>query len=326
MNKQIIITFLFVSFLGITSIAQIKDCYKKVDRVVWVVKDLNMVVKGWKDLGFTDFISYGMVPLQMENGQVNVYLTSGNLGGVHVSWIQPNSGNNLFTKFLEENGDGAFALMHRTGSKEALEKEVARLKDLKVPVLVKGSVETDSGPVNFVMMDTGEKGKYVLGILHGPDDLSHTKGTNKQGLTFSQYAFAIENPDPVSEYWVKLGFPPMQVTPGTSWGKEYYGQPADFEMNLGWQRHGNIVYEWCIPLRGPTVYHDHIEKYGEGIQHFGFGVKDMDEAIEYFENKGYEISMSGGWGDKGKPGSGRFAYVDTEKIGGETIELLWSYK
>ena len=36
--------------------------------------------------------------------------------------------------------------------------------------------------------------------------------------------------------------------------------------------------------------------------------------------------MSGGWGEEGKPGSGKFAYVDTEEFGGESIELLWSYK
>jgi hypothetical protein len=51
----------------------------------------------------------------------------------------------------------------------------------------------------------------------------------------------------------------------------------------------------------------------------------MDDAIRYFEDKGFKVSMTGGWGEKGKPGSGKFAYVDTEGIGGETIELLWNY-
>jgi len=95
-------------------------------------------------------------------------------------------------------------------------------------------------------------------------------------------------------------------------------------MNLGWQRHGSIVYEWCIPLKPPTVYEDHIRVHGEGIQHFGFATSDMDAAIKFFTNKGYKVSMSGGWGEKGKAGSGRFTYVDLSKIGGMTIELLWS--
>jgi hypothetical protein len=79
-------------------------------------------------------------------------------------------------------------------------------------------------------------------------------------------------------------------------------------------------------LKGPTVYNDFIRLHGEGIQHFGFSVSDMDSAIDFFEQKGYKISMSGGWGEKGKPGSGRFAYVDLSKIGGMTIELLWSFR
>ena len=95
-------------------------------------------------------------------------------------------------------------------------------------------------------------------------------------------------------------------------------------MNLGWQRHGKVVYEWCIPLKPPTVYADFIKNHGEGIQHFGMATKDIDKSIQQFENLGFSVSQSGGWGQKGKPGSGRFAYINLESIGGETIELLWN--
>ena len=44
------------------------------------------------------------------------------------------------------------------------------------------------------------------------------------------------------------------------------------------------------------------------------------------KDKGYKVSMSGGWGDEGKPGSGNFAYIDLESTGGESIELLWNFK
>jgi hypothetical protein len=36
--------------------------------------------------------------------------------------------------------------------------------------------------------------------------------------------------------------------------------------------------------------------------------------------------MGGSWGDAGKPGSGRFAYVDAQGAGGIDIELLWNYR
>ena len=145
-------------------------------------------------------------------------------------------------------------------------------------------------------------------------------------MDFTQYAFAIKDEAPVSNFWATAGLPPLEITHGAITDKEYFGKPADFDMKLGWQRHGSVVYEWIIPLKTPTVYADFIRMHGEGIQHFGFSVEDMDAAIDFFEQKGYKISMSGGWGDKGKAGSGRFAYVDLSKIGGMTIELLWNYK
>jgi hypothetical protein len=206
-----------------------------------------------------------------------------------------------------------------------LEQEIDRFSDLGVGVVLRGNVPTDEGPVNFVFLDTQKKGKYVLGLITGPNDLQDSGGYNQLGMKFSQYAFAISDPEPVSSFWAAVGFPPLEITHGETWGKEYYGKPADFDMKLGWQRHGKIVYEWCIPLKEPTVYLDHIKSHGEGIQHLGFTVKDMDQAIKFFQDKGYRISMSGGWGEKGKSGSGRFAYVNTEEAGGETIELLWSY-
>jgi hypothetical protein len=176
-------------------------------------------------------------------------------------------------------------------------------------------------------MDTKEQGKYYMGfVIDERKGVKNPGGENQLDLKFTQYAFAINNEAPVSSFWEKIGLPAFEITHGPLTNKEYFGRPSDFDMKLGWQRHGSIVYEWIIPLKPPTVYADHIRMHGEGIQHFGFSVDDMDEGIQFFEDKGYTISMSGGWGTEGKKGSGRFAYVDLSKIGGMTIELLWNYK
>jgi len=318
--------FTILTAIQIRSYAEMPDYYTRVDRIVWVVSDLPGVMSDWRSLGFSNMNDHGRSSITgPQNDQIEVHIASANLGGAAVTWIQPIDKNNAFSDFLEANGDGAFALLHRVPSVMEMENEIKRLGSLNVKPLLRGNVPTDEGPVNFVFMDTGIKGKYVLGLITGPNDLQGSTGTNQLGMKFSQYAFAISDPRPVSDFWAGIGFPEFEITHGETWGKEYYGKPTDFDMKLGWQRHGDIVYEWCIPLKGPTVYADHIKSHGEGIQHLGFTVDDMDEAISYFKNKGYKISMSGGWGDKGQPGSGRFAYVDTEKAGGETIELLWSY-
>jgi hypothetical protein len=36
--------------------------------------------------------------------------------------------------------------------------------------------------------------------------------------------------------------------------------------------------------------------------------------------------MGGTWGEKDKPGSGRYEYINLEDAGGVTMELLWNFK
>jgi hypothetical protein len=51
----------------------------------------------------------------------------------------------------------------------------------------------------------------------------------------------------------------------------------------------------------------------------------MDKVLDDYENKGYVNSMGGTWGEAGKPGSGRYEYIDLENAGGVTVELLWNH-
>jgi hypothetical protein len=91
-------------------------------------------------------------------------------------------------------------------------------------------------------------------------------------------------------------------------------------------RHGTVVYEWIIPEKGPSTWHDHLEKHGEGVHHLAFNVDDMDRAIAEWKQAGYPYVMGGAWGEPGKRGYGRFAYMDAQAAGGIDIELLWSYR
>jgi 4-hydroxyphenylpyruvate dioxygenase-like putative hemolysin len=91
-------------------------------------------------------------------------------------------------------------------------------------------------------------------------------------------------------------------------------------------RHGKVVYEWIIPEKGPSTWHDHLDKHGEGVHHIALNVDDMDKAIAEWKQAGYEYVMGGAWGEAGKPGSGRFAYVDAQRASGIDVELLWNYR
>ncbi len=176
-------------------------------------------------------------------------------------------------------------------------------------------------------MDTAAEGKYVLGLVHDeaprPAAEAPPAGTP---LKLSQYALVVRSLEKVSAYWEKLGFPAMEITHGPLTDLVYRGQPGTFDQRLGWHRHGTVTWEWIEPVAGPTVYEDFLKEHGEGFHHFAFDVPDIDAAQAFFAAHGAAPVQSGGWGEKGKPGSGRFAYNDTGVYGGVTTEFLWNFR
>jgi hypothetical protein len=54
-------------------------------------------------------------------------------------------------------------------------------------------------------------------------------------------------------------------------------------------------------------------------------VDDLSKSIAAFERLGYHVYQAGAWGDVGKPGSGQYAYMDTDSAGGISLELVRTY-
>jgi hypothetical protein len=177
-------------------------------------------------------------------------------------------------------------------------------------------------------MKTEEDGKYTLGFTYGKSGIASAvqlRDENRHALNLNQYAFAILDPEPISQFWHMLGQPELQMNHPELGEPRYYGDTADHELVQGWQRHGSIAYEWCIPVKPPIVYEDHIRLHGEGIHHLAYSVEDMDEVLDDYRSLGYVVSMGGTWGEKGTPGSGRYEYIDLDEAGGVTLELLWNF-
>ena len=110
------------------------------------------------------------------------------------------------------------------------------------------------------------------------------------------------------------------------WALKYHDQPGNFDALLGWQHHGTVVYEWIQPLRGPTVYNDQIAAHGEGLHHLALDVPEFDRASAEWASKGFPFVQGGAWGERDKPGYGRYAYQNTQSLGGTDVELLWNFK
>lgn len=326
--KNTLIFLILLTFTSIMVHSQVKDCYKKVDHMIWIVDQLDEVVESWKKLGFKDIQYLQRAELKLESRNIDVKAASANLGGSKVLWLQPVRERSFLTDFLESYGPGVFAIIHGTDGKSDIKEETERLKKRRVDIHCEFELKSLNQSVCYCIMQTREEGTYNFGFSHTNESknlFEGQTGNNANNLNFSQYAFAISQPREVSKYWSRLGFPKLSITHDPVHDKEYYGKPADFDMQLGWQRHGEIVYEWCIPLKSPNVYEDHIRQKGEGVHHLGFQVENIQQTLNHVIEKGFVISQSGGWGDKGKPGSGKFSYIDPKPLGGVAVELLWSY-
>ncbi len=305
------------------------EMYRSVHALAWVVRDVGKAVEGWRTLGFTDIRELGEVTfadMRYRGKPVacRAKTAGGHLGDVMVGWIQPLEGCGAYADFLARHGDGVFSLLHRATTREAFDAEIERMKALGVGVLQSETLPASFGAGIHTYLDTEPQGKYTLGLVYDPGETAPAAAP--PGRKVVQYAFTVRQLAPVLDYWSRLGFVEKSVTHPPLWDLRYHGKSADFDAELGWQRHGRVVYEWILPLKGPTVYLDHMEKHGEGFHHIAFEVPDLDAEVARWNALGFPFVQGGAWGEKGKPGWGRFAYQDTHPIGGADVELLWNYR
>jgi hypothetical protein len=309
--------------------AQLPEYYTTVNRVTWVVENLDKVRPAWERMGLSGIEEHINIQLLGEfKGKpvtIHAWQITGRLGNLAVDMIQPAEGQaNAYTNFLSKHGDGILSIVHEVPSRQALESEIQRMKGKGVGVLQQVTLQGREG-ATYTYFDTEAAGKFALGLVYRPGGMQRATGPQ----TVSHLSPVIWDAAAVSAYWEKLGFPgfPMQhATPRED--SRYKGQPLSLAFEVGYQRHTQIRYEWISPPPSPTnIYADFLNKHRrEGIQHIGMPVEDLPKAIEAYERMGYQVHQSGAWGDVGKPGSGQYAYMNTDSAGGVSVELVKSYQ
>lgn len=314
-------SYLCVLFLLPAAAAEIPEAYQTVGRIVFVVPDAERAAAVWARTG-VPVVKARAIEIIPSNGPVIRVRSAGAFfENVTADFVQPESKSGVFADFLARAKGGGMALVHALPDDAALDAEVKRLNAAGVATLLDATWKRGPDAVRYVLFDTAREGKYVLGLRAGSE-----RRPASAARRVVQYAFAARDLEAVSAFWRKIGLPAMTYShPGTS-ELMYRGKPGQFDMRLGWQRHGKVPYEWIQALRGPSTYHDHLEKHGEGFHHLAFNVDDMDQGIREWEGFGLPLVMAGAWGEKGKPGSGRFAYHDLEACCGSEIELLWNFR
>ena len=150
--------------------------------------------------------------------------------------------------------------------------------------------------------------------------------SNKSNLnikSINQVGIVVKDVDKtMKRYWTQFGIGPWRVFtlgPGMK-DTTYHGKPCEFSLKVAVTRIGELAIELLQPLSGPTPLKDFLAEHGEGVQHFGIFVDNLEQATAEMSARGYETTMSAkGLGTQGDGGS---AYFDTAADVGTVLELI----
>jgi catechol 2,3-dioxygenase-like lactoylglutathione lyase family enzyme len=322
-----VMCFLLGTLAG-TCQAQLPEYYQTINRVTWLTPNIDAIVPTWIALGMADVHKYANIKAEgTDHGKPVIISTRqviGRRGNLTVNFLQPAEGqSNAYNDFLKKHKDGIFSVVHEVPSREAMDREIQRMAGLGVSVLQQVTFEIDHTPVTYAYFDTEPQGKYVLGLVYWPG------GAPKplEQKTVSHIAPVVRDAAAARDFWQNLGFPGFELEHATPRDdSRYRGQPLSLAFEVGFQRMGPISYEWIQPpSTPPNIYEDFLKLHGEGIQHIGLPVEDLAKATAAYEKLGFPLWQAGAWGDVGKPNSGQYHYMDTDKIGGVSVELLHAY-
>jgi len=100
----------------------------------------------------------------------------------------------------------------------------------------------------------------------------------------------------------------------------YHGKDASHSNRIALTYFGDSRIELIQPGDGESIYKDFVKDHGYGVQHLGFLVDDMEQAINEAKSAGFNIIQDGS--GFGPDGDGHYAYLDTDEEFGVTIELI----
>ena len=144
----------------------------------------------------------------------------------------------------------------------------------------------------------------------------------KNGI--AQVAILVRDLDKtVENYWTLFGIGPWHFY---TYAKplvrhmSYRGQPAEYRMRLALSQIGPLRIELIEAQEGDSIYAEFIKDHGYGVHHFGMLVEDMATTLEQIDLAGLNMIQDGS--GFGLDGDGHYAYLETEKLLGVTLELI----
>ncbi len=150
-------------------------------------------------------------------------------------------------------------------------------------------------------------------------------GYNDPGMQkVVQIAIVVRDIEAAAKHWAALLNKPVPEIRTTRPGNEvdviYRGKPSNGQVKLTFFILGDVVIELLEPITEGTAWKEFLDEHGEGVQHIGFKVVDVDNMSAELEKAGYPIIHKGRYDSD----DGTYIYYDTQDALGVVIELLHS--
>ena len=134
---------------------------------------------------------------------------------------------------------------------------------------------------------------------------------------FGQIGIIVKDIKKAEAGFAKIGigpFGPLAAEPTVRW--EADGKPTQVKLKMSFANIGKLELELIEPI-SDCMQKEFLDKKGEGINHFSFFVKDIDEVVKEMAQKGYKV-VQRGW----RPSGGGYAFFDTERDCGFMLEVI----
>jgi methylmalonyl-CoA/ethylmalonyl-CoA epimerase len=124
---------------------------------------------------------------------------------------------------------------------------------------------------------------------------------------------------------LRLGIGPWRLhshNPNTLSETRYRGAEHNFSCKMCYAHAGNMMWEVVQPTGGTGIFDEFLERYGEGVHHFGFNIRgrSFSEAIAEFARRGFTVAQSG----RAFNGQVGYAFIDGFEQFGVYFEI-WDH-
>ncbi|MFC1992206.1 VOC family protein [Chloroflexota bacterium] len=135
---------------------------------------------------------------------------------------------------------------------------------------------------------------------------------------FHHIGILVKDMDKAIAYFESLGLGPFEplVLSGDELEQSAYGKPTKRKLKNMCTHVGVVELEVIQPLEDAVLQENFMKTRGEGINHIGFKVEDVDSARAELEKKGLKVIQT-----RSNTSGMKSIYVDSDKVGGVQIEI-----